>query len=414
MTASRARVAALAVAVVVVAGAVVWQRSSQDDRGYCDAAVVHELPEVTVEEAGPEVGFQLRGVVEDAVAAASTGGGRTYVAARRGELWRVGEGAPVRVLDLTSEVATGSLEQGLLGVVLSPDESHVYVHATLLDGTATVLEYEVDAAGDVVGDSRREVISLEDPAPTHNGGRIAFGADGLLYLALGDGGDGATTGASQDLGSPFGKLLRIDPAPSGGLGYSIPPDNPFVGVDGARPEVWASGFRNPWGWSFDRGTGDLWVGDVGQLCFEELSWMTDGGRGGNFGWSHTEGSHAFTGPGLGQGGAPDPDVPLADLGPTPEDLVGPVYEYPHAPEACSVIGGFVYRGAALPELVGSYLWADLCERSINTLTPSGDGWVRSQLAGEIPAGIVAFSEGPDGELAVVSISEGVFTIVPSP
>lgn len=404
----------VAVGVAAAAGAVVVvtrEPAGPTRDSYCDPPpVVSELPPIAAVPPSVSVRYEPIGSVEGAVAVADSGEGRLLVVARDGGLWAVSRGAdPQLLLDLGDEISSESLEQGLLGVAVAPDLAHVYLYGTFVGSQAKIIELAL-ANGTVDETTRRDVLVLDDPAPTHNGGRLAFGPDGMLYLGIGDGGDGALTLAAQDPGSPFGKLLRIDPRPSGDQAYSIPPDNPFVGEPGARGEVWALGFRNPWGWSIDRATGDLWVGDVGQLCFEEIDLVADGGRGANLGWSHDEGAHAFEGPILGRGGAPDPDIEPPDQGPRPTDLVGPVLEYPHSDAACSVIGGVVYRGDDVPALRGTYVFADLCRRGIDTLRPDGAGWERSSLAEPPPSGVVAFGEGIDGSLYVVSIESGVHEV----
>lgn len=358
-----------------------------------------------------EAGYETLGSVPGAVALADAGDGRLFVATKSGAVWRLvmAGGAPSMVLDLSAEVATGT-EQGLLGVAVDDAGQHLYLSATMKDETAQILEYSLTASGPDVA-TRRIVLMVDDPNPTHNGGRLAFDDEGMLLLGLGDRGDGDRTGAAQDLGSLFGKLLRIDPRASTAGSYGIPQDNPFVDRDGARAEIWAYGFRNPWGWSLDRMTGDLWVADVGQLCFEEISHAGRGGRGANFGWSFLEGGHEFLGPVLGPGGEPDASADVAELGQRPDDLVAPVLEYDHSPERCSVIGGYVYRGSDVPALAGQYLWADLCQRAIFTLRQDADGWVRHRLAGDVPSGVVAFGEDREGEIYLISLDVGAVKIV---
>ncbi len=384
---------AIAVLVAVASGVAFFAVRDEDDARSCAAARRVGEPPTIAADAGVDVRFERVAVVDGALALAQGPDGRLLVAAKEGRLWQIIEGRPASVvLDLTDEVDDGT-EQGLLGVAAHPDGRNAYVYGTWRDGTARVVEIALTADG-VDPASRRTVLSLDDPTPEHNGGRLAFDAGGALFLGIGDGGDGDRTGASQDLGSPFGKLLRIDPATG-------------------EWQVWASGLRNPWGWSFDRQTGDLWVGDVGQLCFEEISTAPGGGRGANFGWPFLEGAHEFSGPVLGADREPAPDVPVADLGAAPEDLVAPVHEYPHETgRRCSVIGGFVYRGAAIPELRGSYIWSDLCLQAVHTLRREGDGWATGEVRGLIPPGIVAYGEGIDGELYVLSMTDGVFKVVP--
>lgn len=380
---------------------------------YCNPPEqIETLPEVSPDPDPPTVAFDHLATIDDALAMAERPDGRLLVATKTGGLWQVPHdgGGPKELLDLTSEVATGT-EQGLLGVAVDPKGEFAYLHATFDDGRAGVFRYRLTDEGLDV-ESRADVFIVDDPAPEHNAGHLAFDDEGMLFIALGDGGNGDRTGAAQDLGSPFGKLLRIDPRPGGDRTYRIPPDNPFVDTEGALGEIWSLGFRNPWGWGFDRVTGDLWVGDVGHLCFEEVSVADGRGRGDNFGWSHLEGAHEFRGPVLGPGGEPIDDADIAELGALPARRIGPVLEYQHSDTRCTVLGGYVYRGDAVPELAGRYLWADLCERAVHTLHRDGEAWQTGVLGGEIPRGIVAFGEGRDAELYVLSLTDGIYRVVP--
>lgn len=384
------------------------EATSRDD--YCGPAEqVLDLPEVADDGIRVTPSYRLLATVSGALAASAAPDGRVFVATKPGELWQapVGGGTPTKVLDLTGQVGTKT-EQGLLGVAVHPDGAHLYLYATFSDRTARLVEYALTPDGLDEG-SARDVITIDDPNPSHNGGRLAFDAEGRLLLGIGDGGDGDVTGASQDLGSLFGKLLRIDPLASGDDAYTIPTDNPFVGVEGASGEVLAYGFRNPWGWALDPATDELFVGDVGQLCREEINVVADQGAGANFGWPFVEGAHEFLGPVLGPEGEPADGVAVVDLGSRP-DVVAPVLEYAHSETACSVIGGVVYRGTAVPELDGTYLWADLCERSIRTLRRDGTTWVSGRLGGTIPKAIVAFAQAPDGEVYLLSLDEGLYQI----
>ena len=199
------------------------------------------------------------------------------------------------VLDI-SALVTNSGEQGFLGAVFSPDGSHLYVNYTDKGGDGRIVEYAM--RGDRADTAtRRELIFLDDPFPNHNGGNLVFGPDGMLWIGMGDsGGSGDPNNNAQSLGTLFGKMLRIDPRPSGDRPYTIPPDIPFVGRDGERPEIWGYGLRNPWRYSFDSGTGDLWIGDVGHNVWEEVDFVAAGSRGAkNFGWARLEGSHPFSG-----------------------------------------------------------------------------------------------------------------------
>ena len=235
---------------------------------------------------------------------------------------------------------------------------------------------------------------MDQPYSNHNGGNLVFGPDGYLYIGLGDGGSGGDPhGNAQSLGTLLGKMLRIDPRPSGDSPYGIPPDNPFVDTQGARAEIWAYGLRNPWRYSFDRSTGDLWIGDVGQSAWEEVDRQpasSDGGE--NYGWNVREGSHPYA-----DGSAPD--------------AVDPVYDYPHSDGGCVVTGGYVYRGAAIPDLVGAYVFADFCLGTLEVLRHDGDTAVVTDLGPTVQA-VSSFGEDAAGELYVLSLAGGVYRVVP--
>jgi glucose/arabinose dehydrogenase len=304
------------------------------------------------------------------------------------------------VLDLTERVQDGG-EQGLLGIAFSPDGSKLYVHYSDLTqgGDNQIDEYEM-TDGVVDPASRRPLLSVETLQPNHNGGQLAFGPDDLLYVGLGDGGgaadrgDGhAPGGNGQSLDTLLGKILRIDPEPSTDLPYTIPADNPFA-EGGGRPEIWTYGLRNPWRFSFDRETGDLWIGDVGQNAREEIDYLPAGeGAGANFGWNRLEGSQPFE-------GTPPPDA------------VAPIFEYPNPDEGCSVTGGFVYRGTGIPDLQGAYVFADYCEGELRALTQAGGGVTAERRLGVSTSNVAAFGEDGDGELYVLSQGEGLLRVDP--
>ena len=373
--------------------------------------------------------------VPNAIAMATRPGDPTiYLATQSGQIYAVRPGDPVGartlLLDLSSLVKYGG-EQGLLGMTFSPDGATLYVHYTspagsgATPGTTTVAAYAASSAQPAVlgnhGDPNSGAIVFtadHSAATNHNGGTMLFGPDGMLYLALGDGGganDGypdyaanghAPGGNGQSLQSVDGKILRIDPNPSGG--YTTPADNPFVGVsDGggpARGEIWSFGLRNPWRFSFDQSTGDLWIADVGQSAREEVDFVAKAdathpdGKGANFGWNRREGSIA----------GPDPSAP----NPAGGALVGPIFDYDHSQGDCAIIGGFVYRGAAIPSLQGQYLYTDYCKGTIRALTRSG-ATATSQTLGPTVTSPSAFGEDTSGELYVLSLTDGLFKIGPA-
>jgi glucose/arabinose dehydrogenase len=313
-----------------------------------------------------------------------------YVGERAGRVRVIRDGqlAPRPVLDLTDQVVVEG-EGGLLGVALAPDGRHLYVSFT--DAEHAVRLVEVAVEGDEVDSaSRREVLTIRQPSTRHHGGNLVFGPDGLLWLGVGDGSPGGDpANAAQSLGVLSGKLLRLDPRPSASKGYTVPASNPFVKHKGARPEIWAFGLRNPWRFSFDRASGDLWIGDVGQYIIEEIDVIgLRRSKGANFGWRRLEGSRQFNG------------------GPPP-NAVPPVHEYAHRNGRCAVIGGHVYRGSQIRGLQGAYVYGDVCDGRIRALAYARGKPVRHRdLRLRLP-GLVSFAEDRDGELYALSLAGGV-------
>mgnify|MGYP003345152469 FL=1 len=241
----------------------------------------------------------------------------------------------------------------------------------------------------------RLVVRIAQPFPNHNGGQIAFGPDGELYIGMGDGGAaGDPYGNGQNRHQLLGKILRIDPQRhTTTRGYAIPTDNPFVGSNDAAPEIWLVGLRNPWRFSFDRSTGDLWIGDVGQDTYEEVDHIGAGVGGENLGWNRREGTHDYNG------------------GARRNDDVEPVYDYRHGSAACSITGGFVYRGRAIVALRGTYVFADFCGGALTGLTLDAQGQARARdLAAHVDQP-TTFGETPDGELLVASRTGTVYEVV---
>jgi glucose/arabinose dehydrogenase len=319
---------------------------------------------------------------------------RYYIVEQGGRVRIVDHGETVEEPVLEVDVSGGN-EQGLLGLVFSPDGTKLYVDYTDPDGDTRVAEYAVD--GDVADvATRRELLFVEDPYPNHNGGELTFGPDGMLYITLGDGGAaGDPQQRAQDLGQLFGKIMRIDPEPNGSAPYSIPADNPFVDQPGARPEVWMYGLRNPWRFSFDRATDDVWIGDVGQNAWEEVDFAATGaGAGSNWGWDAREGTHAFEGP-------------------LPAGAREPIFELSHDDGNCSVTGGYVYRGAAIPALRGAYVFADYCVGELTALVQR-DGALADQALLDVETSeVTSFGEDAAGELYVLSRSGSIFRIDPA-
>jgi glucose/arabinose dehydrogenase len=296
---------------------------------------------------------------------------------------------PAPVLDVSRQIKAGG-EQGLLGIAFSPDGRYLYLDYTDTPGDTHVAEFAMRGNRPDPG-SQRNLLTVDQPFANHNGGQLAFGPDRLLYVALGDGGGaGDPNGNGQSLGTLLGKILRIDPRPSGGRPYGIPRDNPFVDRSGARPEIWDFGLRNPWRFSFDPATRDLWIADVGQGGWEEIDHERAGLGGRNYGWNRLEGSHRFQ-------GSP------------PAGAVGPVLEYDHDGGACTVIGGSVYRGRAIPELRGAYLYGDYCLGWVKAVTAGRVGEPRD-LGIKVPS-LTSFGTDRRGELLALSGGGQVFRIV---
>lgn len=310
-----------------------------------------------------------------------------------GRVWRVADGGPDVALDISNRVRNAG-EQGLLGIAIHPDDpTRLFLHYSASDGDTVLSEF----AGGLDGvDEERVLLRRDQPASNHNGGQLAFGPDGMLYLGLGDGGGADDRfGQGQRPDTLLAAILRIDV--DGGDPYGVPPDNPFVD-GGGEPEVWAYGLRNPWRFSFDDDT--LYIGDVGQNAWEEIDVVPVAPVGYNFGWPITEGLHCFSPP----------------SGCDVEGLTLPVLEISHADGGtCSVTGGVVYRGSAIPELDGHYLYSDFCGGYLRSFVWDGTtvgeerDWTESAgVAGQV----VAFGRDAAGEVYVLT-TDRVLRIVPS-
>lgn len=360
------------------------------------------VPDDSADLGEPAVQTTLVAPVELAIGMAwRPGDSAVYVVNQDGLVVPVRDGvAGDPVLDIR-DVTTAQDERGLLGLAFHPTEPLAYVNYIFNDGGGSsdtiIAEYRVAADGTFDPASRREVMFIDQPHNNHNGGDLSFGPDGYLYIGMGDGGAADDPDRrSLDVSDPLGKMLRIDPRADGGKPYTVPADNPFVDVSGAAPEVFAVGLRNPWRFSFDQATGDLWIGDVGQGDWEEIdvAWADQGGgRGANFGWSAFEGTHRFN------------EDQSAD-GVTP-----PIHEY-ESSLSCSVSGGARYRGAAIPALAGWYVYGDFCSGEIRALQLRDRVVVNNVLLATVPSA-AAVKAGPDGELYVLSQSDGLVAIVPA-
>jgi glucose/arabinose dehydrogenase len=336
-----------------------------------------------------------------AIVSAGDGSGRLFVLEQPGRIRVIAGGQLLSepFLDLTGRVSTGP-EQGLLGLAFHPDyteNGQFFVDYTGPDGHTVVARYRVSAADPNLADpaSAREVLRVEQPFTNHNGGQLEFGPDGYLYVSLGDGGSGGDPqNNGQNLGTLLGAILRLDI--DGGEPYAVPPDNPFVDREGARPEIWAYGLRNPWRFSFDRDTGDLWIADVGQNVWEEINLQSGNSQGGeNYGWRVMEGAHCFQ----------------PSEGCDREGLTLPVLEYDHD-QGCSVTGGHRYRGGELPGLTGVYTFADCSGVVWGAREGEDGGWSSTEL---LSSGlrVSAFGEDEAGELYLADHGGGaVYRLAP--
>lgn len=331
------------------------------------------------------------------VTSAGDGSGRLFVAEQDGRIRIVRDGILVErpFLDITDRIQSGG-ERGLLGLAFHPDyptDPRFFVDYTNLDGDTVIASFTVDDADSEVADrgSAVSILGIDQPFPNHNGGAVTFGPDGMLYIAMGDGGSGGDPqGNGQRVDTLLGKILRIDVSAAGAAEpYTVPRDNPLVGVTGARPEIWLTGLRNPWRMRFDRATGDLWIGDVGQNAWEEIDVARAGIGGLNYGWNTMEGFHCF-----------EPSEGCDQTG-----LTLPVAEYGHE-LGCAVIGGVVVRDARQAALDGGYVFTDSCSDNLWLLDPTSDGPQEPVLAGRTGRGLSAIGEDEDGTVFATDLGRG--------
>jgi glucose/arabinose dehydrogenase len=307
-------------------------------------------------------------------------------------IWQNGQLLAAPFLDITSQVDSDGSEQGLLGLAFHPhyrENGFFYLNYIDLRGNTVIARFQVGSDPNLADPgSELKLLGVPQPFANHNGGQLAFGPDGYLYLGLGDGGSqGDPAGNGQSTNTLLGKLLRLDV--DRGEPYAIPADNPFAN-GGGEPEIWAWGLRNPWRFSFDSATGDLYIGDVGQSQWEEIDYLPAGTPGGvNFGWNALEATHPYKG---GNSAA----------------FTAPVAEYGHG-EGCSVTGGYVYRGAALAEWQGVYLYGDFCSGQIWGLLKSASGW-QNDLLFQSGFSLSTFGVDHNGELYLADYGGGIYRL----
>lgn len=317
--------------------------------------------------------------------------GRLFIVEQAGRIlvYENGRVSPTPFLDIINEVGSSGNEQGLLGLAFHPQYTQngfFYVNYTDRNGDTVIARFQVSSDPNVADPaSETALLHVDQPFPNHNGGVLAFGPDGYLYVGLGDGGSGGDPlGNGQNTGVLLGKILRLDV--NSGDPYTVPVDNPFGN------EVWAYGLRNPWRFSFDRTTGDLWIGDVGQGAWEEIDYLPAGSPGGaNFGWNIMEGNHEYEGA-------------------VSSDLIAPVAEYNHSEGGCSVTGGYVYRGAELPEWQGIYLYGDYCSGIVWGVIRSGNGWQSQVLFPQTGLSISSFGVDEAGELYLADLQGSILRL----
>jgi glucose/arabinose dehydrogenase len=327
----------------------------------------------------------------------SAGDSRLFVVEQPGRIRIIEPSGTVKVtpfLDI-SDLVTGGNEQGLLGLAFHPDyESNgfFYINYTGKDNSTYISRFSVSSTDPDIANPISEfpILSFAQPYSNHNGGDIKFGPDGYLYIAAGDGGSsGDPLNNAQDTTRMLGKILRIDV--DNGSPYAIPETNPFAGNKPGLDEIWAYGLRNPWRFSFDRTTGDLWISDVGQASYEEINFQSAFSQGGeNYGWRCYEGTHPY-------------DNSMCTAG---ENYSYPVYEYGHNTGGCSVIGGFIYRGSKYPAMEGYYFFTDYCSDEIWSLHDSAGTWIIDYYDQYGGNSFSTFGENINGELYVAGVSSG--------
>ncbi len=337
------------------------------------------------------------GGIHEPVGLTHAGDGRLFVWQRDGIVRIIDENGallPTPFLDISAQVDTAFWEQGFLGLTFHPNyiqNRYFYVNYTDLNGNTNVGRFRTSAADPNTADPATETLLLEvhQPMDSHNGGDMHFGLDGYLYIGLGDGGGIEGLPHPQDGQSLLGKMLRIDV--DGGFPYAIPLDNPFVGNPDFLDEIYLIGLRNPWRFSIDRLTNDLYWGNVGGGWYEEVEYKAAGDpAGGNYGWPCYEGERLY----------------WTDFCPPNGEFIFPITGFDNPEEGCAIVGGYVYRGVQYPEMAGDYLFADVCTGHIWRTYFDGEDWVRQKLH-TLNSTISSFGEDAAGEHYVVALNAGI-------
>ena len=396
----------LAILLVIDLGAI----AAVGDRQTPDTRSVPAHTESNTGSVSVELEEVLTGFTQPTqVTNAGDGSNRLFVVERQGRILVAvdGEVQPEPFLDIRDEVGDWFIEQGLFSIAFHPnyaENGYFYVFYTAEpvgaeqqernSGDNTIARFQVSAdnPNQADHDSATIVLAIPDREANHNGGQLRFGPDGYLYAGTGDeGGQGARWNNSQDPESYFGKILRLDV--DGGEPYAIPADNPFVEDDDYLSEIWALGLRNPWRFSFDRATGDMYIADVGEHTFEEVNLIPVGESAQNFGWPIMEGNTCY------------PAEEACDQA----DLTMPIHDYPHTDgdivNGCSATGGYVYRGSETPFMEGLYVFGDWCSAKVWAMTERDAAWEKDQI-GQFDFNLSAFGEDEAGELYLADMANG--------
>ena len=349
------------------------------------------LPDLHLEDVEDlELTLEPTVALVDAVVAIFVNAHAGFIGNRAGKVWAFSRSglSTDPVIDLTSEIST-EMDQGLLGMALSPDSNWLYLNHTDKSGTSIISAYSISDDFVKIGKGVN-ILLVEQPSAMHNGGDLTFGPDGFLYVSFGDGGgQGDPYGHGQNNSTPLGTILRLQVDPTNWPPHQPAPGNPFLDTPDTDPRIWVTGVRNPFRFSFDRATGNLWLTDLGQQCLEEINVLKPTEAGANLGWNGFEGTRAFTTSGADNHRRPD-------------------FEYRHSSGLCAIMGGFVYRGSKIPNLHGKYVFSDLCNGSIMAL--SFDSSPRVISLGLRVSQPVGFAENSNGDLYVIDMSTGLHQI----